>query len=423
MRALILVGLLLSARVAHADNRAEAAKEFAAGQAADEAKDYKNAIDHYFRAYELSPHHFPLYNIAVAHEHLGAFREAAKWYQRYLDEAPTSLKKERRDVEKLLVQLKARPAKITVRTTPTGARVLIDGQVIGPAPLVRPVRGGGHRVRVELDGERNERDIVVEYGEPQTIEMTLGAARTSTPAGASGDAAPTQISPPSASATTGTLAVTGTPVGALITIDKQIVGRVPAEIPVEPGAHAIAITLYGYTAMETTVDIATGAATPLEVALPTATVPPTMTIRAGYVLGAGGGADASGTGAAAMFDVGVRVLVYDLGLRIGKLMDLTAIDVQARWALFPTRVTPFLQVGVGYGYGKDASGAALTPSTGLSVGGGLRVDVARGALAALSLVGEAGLRYYPSLDEMDGKRSRFGIPILVSAQVLYGKLR
>ena len=427
MRVLVVLVVLLTCGVAVAENREEAAKEFAAGQAADDAKDYKNAIDHYLRAYNLAAHHYPLYNIAVAYEHLNNLREAVTWYERYLDEAPRSLVKERRDVEKLIVQLRARPAKVQIKTN-KGARVLVDGQgigqVTGAGPFIVTVRGGQHRVRVELDGERDERDIVVQFGEsPAPLEMMLKAGADTAPTGTTGaprDPYPAQIAPPSPSATTGMLNVTGTPVGAVITVDSKPVGRVPAEIPLEPGDHAIGVSSYGFQSVESIVMVQTGATTPFDVALLAGVTPTPIVIRAGYVIGAGGGADVSGSGAAGILDLGIRVNTFDFAVRVGKAMDLTVVDVNFRWAFLKTALTPFVQVAYGYASSKEGT---TTTSGGYVLGGGLRYDVIRGETGAVSIVAEAGVRYYPSLDEMDGKLSRFGVPILVSAQVLYGKLR
>lgn len=431
LRVVAVLVLLLTSGVAVAQNREAAAKEFAAGQVADDAKDYKNAIDHYQRAYALAAHHYPLYNIAVAYEHLNNLREAVNWYTRYLDEAPRSLVKERRDVAKLIVQLKARPAKVQIKTT-KGARVLVDGQGIGLAtgtgPFVVTVRGGQHRVRVELDGERDERDILVEYGEaPPPLDMMLsikGGSSAPPPetSGTPSDPYPAQIAPPSASSTTGMLRVTGTPVGALITIDQMPVGRVPAEIPLEPGDHTIGVSNYGSQAIASTVKVETGATTPFQVELLAGVTPPPVVIHAGYVLGAGGGVDAAGSGVVGLAELGIRVNTFDFSVRVGKVMALTAVDVNFRWAFLTARFTPFVQVAYGYAASTDGLGVSST-SGGYVFGGGVRYDVMRGAAGTVSIMAEAAVRYYPALDEMDGKLSRIGIPVLVSAQALYGKLR
>src|SRR4051812_22596284 len=181
MRLLVLLvcAVVLSARPAVADDREEARKAFADGQAADKQEDWQTAIEHYLRAYDLVPHHFALYNIARDYERLGQLREASTWYQRYVEAAPPS--PDRAKVQKLLGEIKLRPAKLTVKSTPSGARVTIDGVKAGVTPFTAPVRGGGHRVAVELDGERDERDVALEFGEPETVELTLKAVTRALP--------------------------------------------------------------------------------------------------------------------------------------------------------------------------------------------------------------------------------------------------
>jgi hypothetical protein len=64
----------------------EAGEHFRRAEAADKAKNYAEAIDEYNAAYALSPHPDVLYNIAIDHERLEQWGEAADAYQRYLDE-------------------------------------------------------------------------------------------------------------------------------------------------------------------------------------------------------------------------------------------------------------------------------------------------------------------------------------------------
>ncbi len=220
---LALITLALT-RTARADDVRAARAAFAAGEAADKKKDYRAAIEHYLKAYELAPHHFALYNIGIDYERLGEYRQSAEWFNRYIAEAPASPELDR--VQKLLLELKLRPAKLTVNTKPAGARVFIDGQYSGSTPFSKLVKGGSRRVGVELSGQRDERDVVLEFGEPETAEFTL---RTVGP-----------VKGP-----TGTLEIGGAPEGAQVVVDEQVVGSIPAQGEVSPGAHTIKGTKYG----------------------------------------------------------------------------------------------------------------------------------------------------------------------------------
>ncbi|MDB4963213.1 MAG: ligand-gated channel protein [Myxococcales bacterium] len=408
---LALVTLALS-RPALADSREEARQAFAAGQAADKAKDYRTAIEHYLRAYELAPHHFALYNIATDYERLGELREAAEWFNRYVKEAPPSPELDR--VQGLIVTLKLRPAKLTVTTRPVGARVFIDGQYSGRTPFAKPVKGGGRRVAVELDGQRDERDVFLEFGEPKTIEFTL---RT--------------VEPPSGA--TGTLEVTGQPVGASVAVDDQVVGVLPTtRVNVIPGEHTIKVTSFGYTPYETSTTVLVNEVTTIPIVMvregQLAPDGPN-TIAAGYLLGLGAGVDLIGNGGIVLFDFGLRFGQYDGALRVGKAAGLTSVDLLVRVALWKARFSPYIGAGYSYISSKDSSGNGAGGSGGEFVGG-LRVDLSRSVTGSTSLIIESGFRYHPDIKtlvpgtaETYTTRTGIIIPLMASFQYTYGRQR
>jgi serine/threonine-protein kinase len=79
----------------------------------------------------------------------------------------------------------ARTGRITVRTNPAGARVLIDGKDVGKTPLTIPnLARGTHNVRVMRDGYASmDRRVVISAGDPTTT-LTLNLARTPAARGA-----------------------------------------------------------------------------------------------------------------------------------------------------------------------------------------------------------------------------------------------
>lgn len=421
----LVVVVVVASATARADNREEARKEFTAGQQADKDKDYQTAIEHYLRAYELVPHHFALYNIATAYERLGQLREAAQWFERYLDEAPQSLVKERRDVERLILELKLRPAKLTVKTTPPGARVLIDGQPVGVTPYTRAIRGGGHRVRVELEGQREERDVALEYAEPQTIEVTLNVRErptTTLPDRTTGGGLGTYPNVRTApqTQTSGMLRVTGGPDGALVAIDDQVVGRIGGEFHVEPGQHNLKVTMYGYQGHDQEFAVVTGQRTDVEVELKPGSSAPANASRGpfGYYVGATLGADVRGTGAQYMGELGYRIFTFDFGVRVGKASSRTTIDVVFRWTILKSRLAPFIFGGYsGAAGGDDSSSSSSSSVSGYLFGGGLRYDISRGETSAVSFLAETGLRFLPT-SAMD--ENTMFIPLLASLQVTFG---
>ncbi len=413
----LIAAVLLIARTAHADDREEARKAFAEGQTADKAEDWQSAIEHYLHAYELVPHHFALYNIARDYERLGQLREASTWYVRYVEVAPPS--GDRDKVQKLLGELKLRPAKLTVQSTPSGARVTIDGQRAGITPYSAQIRGGGHRVAVELDAQRDERDVALEYGEPETVELTLRSisSRPVKP--------PTPVAPTGAQ---GTLVVRGKPEGALITIDEVPAGTLPMTIPVAEGQHQIKVTSFGYSSYETTAYVARGADAAVDVNMSRATggADGPRTIQVGYMIGLGGGADVRGDGALVLGDFGVRVGQGDACLRVGKAFGLTAIDFVIRWAILKTRLSPY--VGGGYSYVVDKDSGSSSSSSGGGGAGwegvaGLRFDLNKGPGTTFSVIAEIGVRTYSSLATSTGSTSGVFLPFMTSIQATFGRAR
>ncbi|HEU0031755.1 MAG TPA: PEGA domain-containing protein [Kofleriaceae bacterium] len=398
--AILVLGLVLGVGVAHADeaaDREEARREFALGQASDRQRDWQSAIEHYLRANDLVPHPNAMFNIATDYERLGKPREAAVWYQRYIDASPDS--PDRDKVIRTLRELALRPGLLTIRTNPSGASVTIDGAFAGVSPYTGKVKGGPHRVVVEYDGQREERDARIDYGEPATIDIAIRG-----PAG--------------------TLRVVGTPPGAAVTVDEQPAGVVPTSVPVPAGTHAVRVVATGYNAFDTTATIEPGRETIVTAQLTRAlgTMDEKPKLPLGYYFGVGVGADARGTGAAYQFEVGFRAGQYELLARLARTEELTLIDLMARWALTKNRLAPFL--GFGYSFVTNDDTTSSGAGTGYLLVGGLRVDLTHGDKARIALLVESGLRYYPGLEVSDADpttpdRSGLIVPVMATFQVMY----
>ncbi|CAN5224688.1 hypothetical protein BH11MYX1_BH11MYX1_06910 [soil metagenome] len=361
MRATAILVLLAVTRVAFADDREEARTEFAAGQQADRDKDYTTAIQHFTRANELVPHPFALYNIATDYERLGALREAARFYQLYLDKAPPG--PERDKVARLLQQLQTRPASLSVRTLPGGAHVKIDGNDVGSSPVNVTLPGGPHHVVIDRGRDHEERDVDLQYGEPGDVVFSL-------------------------SGTPGRLNVSGTPTGAFVAIDNITVGAVPGSFDVAAGPHTVKISASGYTPYETGTSIEAGQSTQLEARLPRdlSTVdlqgdsaPGHLSLR--YAVGVGAGADLSRGDALGLGEVAFGANQYEGVLRLGHASGTTQFDFLFRWMTLPTVVSPFLSVGYSAGAGD-----------GYLANAGLRWDVHRDAKIGFSILAAIGVR-------------------------------
>ncbi|MBA3541775.1 MAG: PEGA domain-containing protein [Deltaproteobacteria bacterium] len=395
VRALALViGLLLvlSAPGAHADEREDAKQSFAEGQAADKRGDWSAAIEHYLRAYDLVPHPFALYNIAADYEHLGKLREAARYYTLYLA-APESTDRPR--VRKLLEELRVRPARLTVRSQPEGARLFIDGQVVGATPYIGKVKGGTHRVAADKDNHRDEKTINIEFGEPVEVQLIVGV-------------------------NTGTLYVNAYPPGALVTIDGTVAGTSPVQVPLPVGTHRVQIAQEGFSPLDTTAVVTTGMINEIRPRLTTAlgslpvdsSTPPV--IKVNYMVGVTAGLDLSDVGPAYAFEFGLRFTKLEMAFAVGKVRDLSSLELQVRYAITAGRLAPV--VGAGYSYLGSSAGA------GYEALAGVRYELVSNARAGVGLLTYVAARWSVGdpANEDPLKQESFAVfPLNVTLQAYY----
>ena len=147
----------------------------------------------------------------------------------------------------------ARTGRITVRTTPAGARVLIDGRDVGKTPLTIPnLNRGTHSVRVSRDGYTTiERRVSITTTQP-TSTLSLNLTRAATPP------RPAQTTATTPRETT-SLFVESRPTGATVFIDGKRVGTTPMSLSsVTVGAHAIRLELAGFRPWTSSVRVVAG---------------------------------------------------------------------------------------------------------------------------------------------------------------------
>ena len=139
--------------------------------------------------------------------------------------------------------------RVSVRTTPPGALVTLDGSARGAAPVsIEDVSAGVHRLRVTAPGHvPDEREITVSSGAPTT---TVNIALTPLAA----------VNAPARDATgalgAGSLQVLSRPAGATVSVDDVVVGVTPLEVgDVMLGTRQVRIELPGYRPWVTEVDV------------------------------------------------------------------------------------------------------------------------------------------------------------------------
>lgn len=385
---LVLVAAVAAARIAHADDREDARTEFAAGQQSDKDQDYAGAIEHYMRANELKPHPFAVYNIAADYERLGQLREAARWYEQYLQAAPPG--PERDKVSRELPGLRSKASSLSVRSIPAGARVRIDNKNAGSTPLNITLPGGNHHVAIDRDADHDERDVTLEYGEPNDVLFTL-------------------------SGTPGTAYVFGTPAGAYIAIDNITVGSVPATVQLPAGPHTVRVTASGYSPYETGTVVESGQTAKVEVrlqrdlgAIDVQQAGPKLPFQ--FSFGAVGGLAISSNDPIILGRIGAQFSQYEGALTLGYAGNTTEFGFLFRWYVLPTVVTPFLSIGYawgGLGFGYDFNG-------------GLRWDVTRGDKVGFSLLADFGLRTYANSDAQGGTTANALVyPLELTAEFVF----
>ena len=379
--------------VAHADDPEAAGEEFTAGEAADRRKDYRTAIAHYLRAYDLAPHPNALYNAAVDYERLGELREAATFYRRYLDEAPDSDDSTR--VERLIENLRKRRSKVAVRSTPPGAQIAIDGAAVGQAPVSRDLPGGAYTIAARLGERRASKRITVEYGEPAEVVLEVTAA-------------------------TGMLAVNSNVSGAQVEIDGAYAGVTPLTVPVAAGERKVIVRSEGYSTVERVVKVPGEGSAQITATMirPLGYVPPVTPVERSYLIAFSGGYALGADTPLVHLGYGLHVLNWEGALRVGFFGDKTySYGILARRLIGSARVKPFLGGWAEYG-GSGSTGTEPTIVANLGVNGGLIMKIGSTGRSEIDLVVDGGVALYAYTGDADNV---LGFPISVSVQIRPGK--
>jgi hypothetical protein len=150
--AAVIVPLALAGAPAHAQSL-EAETHFKRGVSLYQEADFKAALVEFRRAYELSHNWRLLYNVAQAEYQTHDYAASLMSFETFLREGGDRIPRPRRvEVEQEIARLRMRVGKVTIRANVGGATVLIDDEVLGPAPITRNVAVGGRRVVVKKDG-------------------------------------------------------------------------------------------------------------------------------------------------------------------------------------------------------------------------------------------------------------------------------
>ncbi|MCA9625949.1 MAG: PEGA domain-containing protein, partial [Myxococcales bacterium] len=156
-------------------NKVRAKQLFEQGAQAYAQKHYKDAIDLFLSADRLvqSPA-FP-YNIAKAYREMGDTANALRWAREYLRRSPEAANRDEveGDISRYEVRLAEKGVmQLTVRSSPSGATVLINGEPVGVTPWTGERVPGAINVLLRLRGYE-ERAQTLDLGAEHTLDVTV----------------------------------------------------------------------------------------------------------------------------------------------------------------------------------------------------------------------------------------------------------
>lgn len=187
---------------------------------------YADALDLYQQAAAIAPSPALLYNQGRALEALGRFPEALHFLERFNKEAPPDLKARVPRLEELITGIRNKVGVLTITCNVKGARIIVNGQISGTAPLEHALELNAGTVKVEIDasGYRPYRSsIAVPGGGSAVVNATLVSKQS-----------------------TGFVRITSPVAGALVRVDGKRIGTVPVELVLERGRHKVELSKDGY---------------------------------------------------------------------------------------------------------------------------------------------------------------------------------
>jgi hypothetical protein len=186
----LALAVLLAAGTVQADAKAEreARALFKEANRLLGEKDYVSALDMFRAAYNRWPNAKILLNIGTTLRNLGRDAEAADAYEKYLREGKPDAKR-KAEVDAILKELSTKLARLRIEVNEPGARVLVDGKVVGESPqaITLRVEAGTHTIVAEKQGyPAAAATVQISAGQERVVELRLvqsGAPPPPTPPG------------------------------------------------------------------------------------------------------------------------------------------------------------------------------------------------------------------------------------------------
>ncbi|NUO54930.1 MAG: PEGA domain-containing protein [Polyangiaceae bacterium] len=168
-------------------DKARAMQKFEEGSRAFDQKRYKDAIDLFLEADLIIQNPAFAYNASLAYEAMGDVAAALRWAREYLYRSPKA--EDRATVEasirKYEVRLREKGVQqLTVRSTPSGATVHVDGSPLGVTPWTGELAPGDHVIELRRRGYADvTKEVELAADRAAQIELTLTERDESAKAG------------------------------------------------------------------------------------------------------------------------------------------------------------------------------------------------------------------------------------------------
>lgn len=148
-----------SQAVAADEHRTQARTTYEQAVRAYNERRYKDAVDLFERANELSPNPAFSFNVGMAYEDMGDAARALAYYRKYVRQAPNA--SDRAEVDMRIQRLEQGlmqkgVQQVTIMSTPQGATFAIDGKVMGVTPWTGEIPPGYHKLSLQLRGFQDE---------------------------------------------------------------------------------------------------------------------------------------------------------------------------------------------------------------------------------------------------------------------------
>jgi len=313
----LVAALMLLAAPAEAQ-KAKAKKEFDKGVTAMDSHDYKTALGHFQTAYAAAPHWMVLGHIGNCQAKLNDPVSAIKAYETFLKDGGDDIDAEQRSAaRKSLEEQRKKVGVLHLLVKPKESTVNIDGEPYGNPPFEEILlKAGPHHIIVVRGEDEIEQDFTIDAGKEKTMKIypkedTVAAivapvpepepapapVPKTGPSMVTEDAAPfmetapeptpepaVEPTPPPPPAE-GVIKISANIEGAAVELDGTAAGSVPFEQTVVSGEHQVVVTSEGYISYSTTVTVAGGMASALDVSLVSETDKPSRT-NAGFIASA-----------------------------------------------------------------------------------------------------------------------------------------